>query len=99
MRIGQLQSLTQDELALLLYIVNVIDPISIPKMEFGPKELLWFKHDALLWKLAQQEPKLTPEGKEIFQGLMSKLNKTPQQEQEEYERASKPLFIQSDFQF
>lgn len=98
MRIGQLQSLNEDELALLLYIVNVIDPVSIPKMEFGPKELLWFKHDALTFKIAQQEPKLTPEGKEIFKGLMIKLNRTPQQEQQDYERASKPLFVQSNFQ-
>ena len=99
MRIGQLESLTQDELALLLYIVNVIDPVSIPKMEFGPRELLWFKHDLLTYKIAQQESKLTPEGKEIFKGLMIKLNKSPQQEQEDYERSTKTLFSQSDFQF
>jgi hypothetical protein len=99
MRISQLQSLTQEELQLLLYVVNIVEPLTSPKIEIGPKELLWFKHDALLWKLAQQESKLTPEGQIIFQGLMSKLNKTASQEVKEHEHSSKPIFIQSEFQF
>lgn len=99
MRIGQLKSLTEEELALLLYVLNVLDPISIPKIPFGPKEALWIKHDVLLWKLAQQESKLTPEGKTVFQNLMVKLNRNPYQEREEYERSTLPLFTQSEFQF
>jgi hypothetical protein len=99
MRNGQLQSLTDDELSLLLYVVNVIDPLKAPKIEIGPKELLWFKHDALLGKLSQQETKLTPEGKVVYDGLMAKLKMTPQQEAENYASASKPMFEQSNFQF
>ncbi len=113
MRIGQLQSLTEYELSLLLYIVNKVDTISIPKIEIGPKELLWIKHDVLLWKLAKQESKLTPEGKFIFKGLMTKLNSpipleffdnnnNKEQQLElplKYECTTNSVFIQPDFQF
>ena len=99
MRTGQLQLLNQDEISLLLYIVNSIEPKSLQNVEFGPNELLWIKHDALTWKVSQQESKLTTEGKEVFNGLMTKLNYTPQQEREEYEHTSRPLFVQSEFQF
>ena len=99
MRIGQLQSLTQKELQFLLYVVNVADPLTSPKIQIGPKELLWFKHDLLILKLVQQESKLTPEGQIVFKGLMSKLNKTASQEAKEYEHSSKPEFTQPEFQF
>jgi len=99
MRISQLQSLTQDELSLLLYIVNVIEPLQAPKIEIGLKELLWFKHDFLIQKVARQESKLTPDGKIIFQRLMAKLNKTTEQEIDEYASSSKSESTQSEFQF
>ena len=53
----------------------------------------------LLQKLSRQEPKLTPEGKAVLQGVIAKLNKTPQQEVEEYEHSTAPLFVQPEFQF
>lgn len=99
MRISQLQSLTQEELELLLYVVNIIEPLTAPKIEIGPKQLLWFKHDMLLRKLANQESKLTSEGQIIFKGLMTKLNKTAIQEAKDYEHTTKSVFTQSEFQF
>ena len=99
MRIGQLEALTENELMLLLYIVNVIEPLKAPAMEITAKQLLWFKHDSLVWKVSQQESKLTPEGKEIFKSLMTKLNTTAQQEIENYASSSQPMFKQSNFQF
>ena len=99
MRIGQLENLTEDELALLLYIVNVIEPLKSTATEITAKQLLWFKHDSLVWKVSQQESKLTPEGKEIFKSLMTKLNTTAQQEAENYASSSQPMFEQSNFQF
>jgi hypothetical protein len=100
MRISQLQSLTQEELQLLFYIINVIEPLTSPKIEIGSKEILWFKHDTLVWKLSKQESKLTPEGKTIFQGLMTKLNKIATQEAKEYyECASNSTSTQPEFQF
>jgi hypothetical protein len=97
MRIGQLKSLTEDELALCLYIVNVIAPTTFPKLEYTPRQLTWFKHDALLWKVAQQEAKLTDEGKKIFHGLMTKLNRTWIQEVTDHENSSREELTQPDF--
>ena len=99
MRISQLQSLTQEELQLLLYVVNVMEPLINPKIDIGSKELLWFKHDVLLQKLSKHESKLTPEGQVIFKNLMTKLNKTATEEAKDYEHTSKPIFTQSEFQF
>jgi hypothetical protein len=96
MRIGQLQSLTENELALLLFIVNEVAPTS-PKMEITPNLLLFFKHDALLWTVAQQESKLTDEGKKIFHGLMTKLNRTWIQEVIDHENSSREELTQPDF--
>lgn len=98
MRIGQLESLTQDELGLLLYVVNVLSPTS-PPMEISPKMLLFFKHDALLFKLAQQESKLTDDGKKVFHGLMAKLNQTWLQEVIDHENSIRPEFTQQELQF
>ena len=98
MRIGQLKSLKSDELNFLLYLVNVLDPIRPPD-EITPRLLLSIKHDALLFKIAQQQPKLTEEGKKVFHSLMTKLNKTWLQETIEHEHSTKPEFTQSEFSF
>ena len=100
MRFSQLESLTDSELSLLLYVVNVLEPIQSPNFHIAkPTQLLWVRHGALLWKLAQHQSKLTDEGKEIFNSLMVKLNKTPEQEREDYERATNTELTQSEFQF
>jgi len=99
MRINQLGLLTEQELSLVLYVVNVLEPLQSPKIELGLKELPWLKHESLIWKLKQHQSKLTDEGKEIFNSLMTKLNKTPQQENEDYERATNTQLTQSEFQF
>ena len=98
MRIGQLNSLTELELALCLYVVNVLAPTS-PPMEISPKMLLFFKHDALLFKLAQQESKLTDDGKKVFHSLMTKLNRTWLQEVIDHENSIRPEFTQQELQF
>ena len=89
MRIGQLQSLNNIELSLLLYILNVVEPVEAPKFEIGKKELLWLRHDHLLAKLARQESKLTEEGKELYKRVITKLNKTPFEESQEWEEIEK----------
>jgi hypothetical protein len=99
MRIGQVENLIDAELSLLLYVVNVLFPLAVPKTEIGPKELLWYKHDAILVMLQKSESRLTPEGKIIFDGLMAKLKMTPRQEAENYASSSRPMFEQSNFQF
>jgi len=94
MRIGQLQSLNEQELSLLLYIVNVADPIKSPKIEIGLKELPWIRDDMLAWKLSQQQKNLTDEGKAILDSLMFKLNRTSIKEAEDYENTTKSASTQ-----
>jgi hypothetical protein len=98
MRIGQLQSLTSKELEYLLYIVNVVEPLQ-PPLEITPKFLLFFKHDKLVKKVADQEAKLTDDGKKIHQSLMTKLNKHWIQEVIDHENSTKPEFTQPEFSF
>ena len=99
MRIGQLQSLTEDELSLLLYMVNVINPLSIPKLEITPERLLWYKHDWLIDSLIKCEPNLTATGKTICKDILYKLNRTAHQERKDYENTLHGELTQSEFQF
>ena len=73
MTLNQLQSLTEDELAICLYVVNVIDPMTCPKMEFEPRNLTWFRHEFLIRKLVNAFPKLLPEGHATYVSLLAKL--------------------------
>ena len=73
MTLNQLGTLTEDELAIALYIVNVIAPPTSPQIEFGPRHLTWFKHDALVRKLVDAFPQLLPEGHTTYCSMMEKL--------------------------
>ncbi len=99
MRMDTLKCLNEDELSLLLYVVNCIEPMTIPKMEIGFKELPWFNQDRLIQKLAAQQDKLNQRGLEALQGLIAKITRYSHHEAEEYDRASKPILNQSEFQF
>jgi len=99
MRIGQTELLTEQELSLLLYVTNILEPVQSPKIEIGLKELPWLKHEAIIWKLEQHQPNLTDEGQEVFKSLMTKLNKSPTQEREDYEHSTNTKLTQSEFQF
>ena len=77
MRIQQLKSLTQAELEMLSYIVNVISPVEFdPPREISIHDMLFIKHDVLLNKITTAEPKVTPEGMEIYKSLLAKIKKT-----------------------
>lgn len=69
----QLEDLTEDELAIVLYVVNVIAPPVAPKMTWEVNHLLWFRHDQLVKKLIDVFPKLKPEGHATYVSLMQKL--------------------------
>lgn len=73
MTLNQLQTLTEDELAMALYIVNTISPPGIPPGPFEPRELTWFKHHALIQKFIDSFPKIKPECHTIYKSLMEKL--------------------------
>lgn len=98
MRISQLDSLTEMELCLLLYVVNILSPVG-PELEITPRLLLSVKHDALLWKLSQIQPQLNEEGTKVFTSLMTKLNKTWLDEVTEHENSTKTELSQPEFQF
>ena len=73
MMIFQLNSLAEDELALLLYIVNVADPIT-PIIEFTPNLLLSIKHEFLVKRVEKAGPLIKDEYKPLHSSLLSKLN-------------------------
>lgn len=73
MTLNQLETLSEDELAFALYVVNVIDPPCVPKIEFQPRHLTWFQADDLNKKLVNAFPKVLPEGHAVFTSLMQKL--------------------------
>jgi len=94
-----IKCLTEDELALLLYVVNVIDPMTIPKMEIGVKELPWLRQQLLVEKLLKQKDKLKPEGQEVLRSLVAKITKNPVDEAKEYADSLRNPPNQSVFQF
>lgn len=73
MTLNQLYSLDEQELALLLYIVNVINPLDFPKLDFQPRNLTWFKHDMLIKKLTDAFPRLNRDGHELYVSMLEKL--------------------------
>lgn len=79
MTLNQIQSLNDEELSLILYLFNVLEPIK-PGPEITVDLLPYIKPDALLWKLASIESKLNIRGKEVFHSLMTKLNVHPIQQ-------------------
>lgn len=97
MRLQQLRSLTDDEKALLLYVMN----------DFGNRtpeissvdEIRWFKNEAILWRLSQSQSKLNDLGKPVFTELMRKLNVSSHQEAIDFAERNKPDYTQLEFQF
>ena len=71
MRIETLNSLTEDELAMLLYIVNSDPPL--PIKEVTPGLILCYKDDILTFQVSQWGEKVKPEYKHIFDQLMFKI--------------------------
>lgn len=96
MRLQQLRSLTVDEQALLLYVMN----------DFGNRtpeissvdELRWFKNEPILWRLSKAQSELNDDGKLIFMELMRKLNMQAHEEATEFAEKNKPEYAQSEFE-
>lgn len=73
MTINQLQTLTEDELCLALYVVNQLSPAVAPPPPYDPDHLTWWKHTALVQKMLDVFPKLKPEAHTIYASLMEKM--------------------------
>lgn len=72
MTLNQLNSLTEEELEMALFIVNCLENSS-NKIQYNPQNLTWFKHDAIIKKFLRAFNQLKPEGHSIYVSLMKKL--------------------------
>jgi len=72
MTLEQFKSLTEDELAMLLFLCNDKNAPILP-YEITEDILLYVKHTTLCNLLLKSEPNLTDEGKPIFTCLKTKL--------------------------
>lgn len=73
MTLEQLNSLTEDELGMALFVVNVVDPLKLPKMNLAPRHLTWFRHEFLVKKLVDSYNTVLPEGRATYISLLNKL--------------------------
>lgn len=73
MTLAQIEDLNEDELAMALYVVNVVAPPVVPQMTFEPRHLTWFRHDHLINKFLSIFNRLKPEGHNTYVSLMQKL--------------------------
>ncbi len=100
MRISQLESLTEQELSLLIIVIQTLEPITSPKFEIKTlKDITFLTPELIISKLKNQEKNLNDEGKLIYQSLIAKLSMTSIQENIDYENSTKPELTQSEFQF
>ena len=67
-----ISSLSEDELAMLLYYVNVANRPLSHNIPFEISNLKWFRKDVLIQKLLESADLLTDEGHPIFISLMDK---------------------------
>lgn len=72
MTFSQISLLSEDELDMVLFVINVIDPIR-PPLEIQPYGLTWFKPGILEKKLTDAFPKVKPEFHSIYSSLLNKL--------------------------
>jgi len=72
MTLEQLSSLTEDELAMCLYIVNVLHPMS-PPMEIPPRGLTWFRPGVLEKKIGDSFQQIKPEYHGLFSSVLNNL--------------------------
>ena len=73
MTINQLHTLTEDELEMLLYVCNVINPLDVPEIQLTAIQLTWIKHTFLLKKITDSFPKIKNESHAIYKSLLEKL--------------------------
>lgn len=73
MTLAQLESLDDMELALILYIINNVYPVDIPKMQFEPRHLTWFRKGVLEERIQRSFPLLEKSAHPVFSSLLNKL--------------------------
>lgn len=77
MRLEELKSLTDDELTMLWYAVNKINPPVLDGVELEPSVFCSIKPSAIRQRIDQLEPAIKDEHKSIYDSLRHKLNMPP----------------------
>ncbi len=73
MKLEQLKSLTEDELAMLWFCINKINPPVLAGVELDPELFVAIKHKKLMDRLLQCAQHIKDEHRSIYAGLMNKL--------------------------
>ena len=73
MKLEQLKSLTEDELAMLWYCINKIDPPVLSGVELDPSIFVAIKHKFLMNRLLSCAQYVKDEHRTVFTGLVNKL--------------------------
>lgn len=73
MKLEQLKSLTEDELAMLWFCINKINPPVLAGVELDPQLFVAIKHKKLMDRLLQCAQHIKDEHRSVYAGLMNKL--------------------------
>lgn len=88
-----IQSLSEDELSLLLYFINVVSRPLQHSIPFEINDLKFFRKDILTQKLLDSFNTLTPDGHLPFVSLMEKFGVKVEIKKEEPEKIEEPVVL------
>lgn len=74
MRLEQLYSLSEDEIDILWFCVNIVNPRILKKVELEPRDFVSIKHNILLERLKKCRSFVKDEHLVVFDGLVEKLS-------------------------
>lgn len=74
MRLEQLYSLSEDEIDILWFCINVVNPRVLRKVELEPKDFVSIKHNMLIERLKKCRTFVKDEYLQVFDGLVEKLS-------------------------
>lgn len=77
MRLEELNSLNDDELAMLWYAVNKVNPPVLAGVELEPSVFFSIKPQAIHQRIDQLEPAVKDEHRAVYDSLRQKLNMLP----------------------
>jgi hypothetical protein len=73
MTIDQLKSLTEDELSMLWFCINKVNPQILKEVELEPVLFTSINHKKLMNRLNQCKVHVKAEHQQVYDGLMNKL--------------------------
>jgi len=73
MKLDHLESLTEDELAMLWFCINKVNPSVIAGVELEPSLFVSIRHKKLMDRILQCAQHVKEEHQSVFAGLVNKL--------------------------